>query len=401
MRIAVIGLLLCMAPPADPQTTRQKYDALLKEYEAADAAWNRRFDDAAEVDWEARFRDWPGWSFARRFVELAESDPDDPAATDALLWVVARSLNVGVGDRELYPLHERALTLLARGDRLDDERIGEACRRALSYPSAPAEHFLRLVLEVGRDRQVRGLACLCLADLLATKREIALRPWFDEAAKTPLQSSIAKRLDPAYREYIRRADPRSASDEAERLFERAAVEFGEVVYRKGAGRGGRDLTVADAARSGLNELRNLAVGRVAPEIEGEDIDGRPMRLSDFRGKVVVLSFWASWCGPCMGMVPHERSLVGRLEGKPFVLLGVDGDEDRGQAKRVVQRERMTWRSWWNGGPTGPITERWSVASWPTIYVLDAKGVIRYKDVREERLDEAVDTLLKEAEAARP
>ena len=52
---------------------------------------------------------------------------------------------------------------------------------------------------------------------------------------------------------------------------------------------------------------------VAPEIEGESVDGRTLKLSDYRGKVVVLSFWASWCGPCMDLVPDERTLVNRLE----------------------------------------------------------------------------------------
>lgn len=125
--------------------------------------------------------------------------------------------------------------------------------------------------------------------------------------------------------------------------------------------------------SKLHELRDLAIGKVAPEITGEDIDGKPMKLSDYRGKVVALVFWATWCGPCMGLVPHERDLTERLKGKPFVLLGIDGDPDREQAKKVASRERMSWRSWWNGGPTGPITTLYNVEGWPTVYVLDDKG----------------------------
>ena len=96
------------------------------------------------------------------------------------------------------------------------------------------------------------------------------------------------------------------------------------------------------------------------------------------------------------MYPHERSLVKRLEGQPFALLGINSDRDREALKKVMKKQGITWRSFWNGGSTGgPISSAWNVRSWPTIYVLDHKGVIRYKNVRGERMDEAVDALLAE------
>jgi hypothetical protein len=96
------------------------------------------------------------------------------------------------------------------------------------------------------------------------------------------------------------------------------------------------------------------------------------------------------------MYPHERSLVKRLEGQPFALLGINSDRDREALKKVMKKQGITWRSFWNGGSTsGPISSEWNVRGWPTIYVLDHKGVIRYKNVRGERMDEAVDKLLAE------
>jgi len=96
------------------------------------------------------------------------------------------------------------------------------------------------------------------------------------------------------------------------------------------------------------------------------------------------------------MYPHERSLVKRLAGEPFALLGINSDRDREKLKEVLKKEKITWRSWWNGGSTGgPISTQWNVRGWPTIYVLDAKGVIRYKGVRGEAMDKAVDELLAE------
>jgi peroxiredoxin len=97
------------------------------------------------------------------------------------------------------------------------------------------------------------------------------------------------------------------------------------------------------------------------------------------------------------MYPHERSLVKRLEGKPFALLGVNSDPKE-RLRQAMKRENITWRSFWDGGNTrGPIAKAWNVKGWPTIYVLDHKGVIRYREVRGKRMDEAVDALLKEIE----
>jgi hypothetical protein len=94
------------------------------------------------------------------------------------------------------------------------------------------------------------------------------------------------------------------------------------------------------------------------------------------------------------MYPHERSLVKRLEGKPFALLGINSDPSRDALKKVLEQENITWRSWFDGGGTsGPIATTWNVHGWPTIYVLDEKGVIRYKNVRGDPMDKAVNMLL--------
>jgi len=97
------------------------------------------------------------------------------------------------------------------------------------------------------------------------------------------------------------------------------------------------------------------------------------------------------------MYPHERSLVARLKDQPFALLGLNSDKDLEKLKPRLKEENITWRSFWNGpnGTRGPISQAWNVSSWPTIYVLDHKGVIRFKNVRGEAMDKAVDQLLAE------
>jgi hypothetical protein len=99
------------------------------------------------------------------------------------------------------------------------------------------------------------------------------------------------------------------------------------------------------------------------------------------------------------MYPHERSLVKRLADQPFALLGVNSDEDREKLKETMREEEITWRSFWNGGSTsGPISTTWNVHGWPTIYVIDAEGIIRHKNVRGDDLDKAIDGLLAEVQS---
>jgi hypothetical protein len=96
------------------------------------------------------------------------------------------------------------------------------------------------------------------------------------------------------------------------------------------------------------------------------------------------------------MYPHERSLVKRLKDKPFALIGVNSDRNRETIKQVCKDKNISWRSFWNGGSTsGPISSKWNVRGWPTIYILDEKGVIRFKNARGKAMDDAIETLLAE------
>lgn len=105
------------------------------------------------------------------------------------------------------------------------------------------------------------------------------------------------------------------------------------------------------------------------------------------------------------MYPHERSLVEKLKDEPFAIIGVNSDEDLEELAEVVKQENITWRSFWNGpqGTSGPISTQWNVRGWPTLYLIDAKGVIRHKwlgSPSTEVLDAAIDELIAEAKAGR-
>jgi peroxiredoxin len=177
--------------------------------------------------------------------------------------------------------------------------------------------------------------------------------------------------------------------------------FDELVAEKAEGELAPGLTIVTAARSAAHEIRNLSVGKLAPEIIGEDLDGRPMRLSDYRGKVVMLTFWGSRCSPCVELALHERELVKRFAGRPFTPVGVSIDPDREAAKRVIEQHQFTWRSFWSGtkGWFDDLPMTWNVHSIPVLYVLDHKGVIRSKKARGPVLDRLIEELVAQAEAA--
>jgi thiol-disulfide isomerase/thioredoxin len=314
--------------------------------------------------------------YTHLFLRLARLHPEDPAGRDALIWIGSHD--------PAGPEGHDAMAILAR-DFADSDGLGPVCDAVGYLPIAPAEAFLRAVAEQSPHRDVRARARFALA--------LILKRWSDNAADladadSPRARQMARYFGEPVAGLIRK-DPRAIAEEAERLFEQVRDTAGESAYR-----GGR---LARAAEHALFEMRDLAVGNPAPEIAAEDLDGRPMKLGDFRGRVVVVNFWATWCPPCMALVAHERELVKRLEGEPFALVGVNGDEDRDTARHAARREGMTWRSWWDGGREGPTATHWNVRGWPAVYVLDRRGIIRHKwneSPGAEALEKAVMDVLK-------
>src|SRR5262245_54273334 len=96
------------------------------------------------------------------------------------------------------------------------------------------------------------------------------------------------------------------------------------------------------------DLKPFEAGNVAaPETEGTDSENRPIRLSEYKGKVVLVDFWAGWCGPCRRLIPHEKEIIEKLKGKPFVVLGVSADRSREELREAEKEEGVTWRSLWD------------------------------------------------------
>ena len=88
-------------------------------------------------------------------------------------------------------------------------------------------------------------------------------------------------------------------------------------------------------------------------------------------------------------------MVQRLKDQPFTLLGINSDESRSALKKIIAEQKITWPNIYDGPPgQGKIAQAWNVRGWPTIYVIDHEGIIRYKDLRDQQLEDAVNKLLK-------
>jgi thiol-disulfide isomerase/thioredoxin len=281
-----------------------------------------------------------------KLLALLEKDPKSAFAVEASTWII---LNTPDG-----PDVEKAAQVILR-EHPRSPNLTYLCQGLTRLRHRCATELLQTILDHNPAIEVQAHACFALATLLKL-----------QANET---GSERKAID------------------AERLFERVLANYPQV-ESKGA-------KLEELAKPQLFELRHFGVGRVAPEIQGEDLNGGKIKLSDFRGKVVVLTFWGTWCGPCMRLVPDERKLVERMAGKPFALIGVNSDKDEVKLKKAVADEKITWPSFRDGAPPGPIAKAWNVRSWPAVYVLDPQGVIRYRDVHGQSLADAVDALISE------
>jgi len=385
-------------PPAG-QARAEEYRELLAMYQSAvrDVLESHRQDDATRT----LFQDATKPDKIARFMELVRVHPGDPDAVDALVWISKFSpwphtepqTNEG----------EEARSILVR-DYILSPRISIALPGVLETASASetAERLYREALARSPHREVQGRACFWLARLLKGQADW-IRILKDEernAQRVPgardARSRARKRWGEDALKRLTEKNTELVAGEAEALFDRAVAEFADVSaygYADDLG------SIGEAARTELRSIREFAVGQVAAEITGVDIDGERFKLSDYRGRVVVLTFSGNWCGPCRAMYPQERQMVDRLKDKPFVLLMVNTDQEKATLQKAIATGEITWRSWCDGGTTGPITTKWLVKEFPTTFVLDHKGVIRFKNVRDQPLDKAVDKLLQDVSAS--
>lgn len=139
----------------------------------------------------------------------------------------------------------------------------------------------------------------------------------------------------------------------------------------------------------------LSVGQVAPEIELADPDGKPIKLSAFRGKVVLIDFWASWCGPCRKEMPNVVKAYAKYKSKGFEIFGVSLDKEKANWVEAIKADGITWpqvsdlQQW-----SSSVVNLYAIQGIPYTVLLDKEGKIIAKNLRGDELDKKLAEILK-------
>jgi peroxiredoxin len=148
------------------------------------------------------------------------------------------------------------------------------------------------------------------------------------------------------------------------------------------------LESAGAAARKINDA--LAVGTQFPDFNEKDVTGRPLSITNYKGKVVMIDFWATWCGPCVGELPNVIATYQKHHAQGFEIIGVSLDSERAKLVAFTADKNMTWQQFFDGqGWTNKLAVKYGIESIPATFLLDGDGKIIGRDLRGEELEAAV------------
>jgi thiol-disulfide isomerase/thioredoxin len=355
--------------PEDAADRTAKLAALKKKYEATIKELEDKLKKAPSPDDQQSIagdlRDEVKL-FLTKALPLIQEDPKDAAAFDALAFALQWAGKAGADGDDV----EKAFGLLTE-HHAANPKVKDLLIPAMRL-GPTGEKFVKAVSEKATDKDAKALALFI--------RGYTLAQGIDD-------EDDAKRVA---------AQVKDATD----LLEQAAKLAPEATV------GNSRQTIGKFAANeieGLKAITSLVPGKAAPEVESKTLDGKAVKLSGYKGKVVLFDIWATWCGPCRAMIPHERELVKKMKDKPFVLVSVSADNAKETLDKFLEKEAMPWTHWWDNGPESAVLKRYRVKAFPTLYVIDHEGVIRHKWVGNpgnDKIDAAVEELVKAAEKSK-
>lgn len=147
---------------------------------------------------------------------------------------------------------------------------------------------------------------------------------------------------------------------------------------------------AFSADTGTVELKELPVGSAFPDFSETDIDGKPISVANYKGKIVLVDFWATWCGPCVGELPNVLKAYEKYHAKGFEIVGISLDSDKSKLTSFIKAKNMTWQQFFDGqGWKNKVAQKYVVHSIPATYLIDKDGKLIAKNLRGEALEQAV------------
>ena len=145
----------------------------------------------------------------------------------------------------------------------------------------------------------------------------------------------------------------------------------------------------------MPKIKAIALGAVAPEFAEADTSGKMINLSSFRGKYVLIDFWASWCGPCRQENPNVVKAFNRYKGQKFTIIGVSLDQPNGKTKwlAAIHKDGLNWAQvsdlkYWDS----KVADQYAVRGIPQNFLLDPDGKIVAKNLRGDDLEEKLEEL---------
>ena len=353
--------------PADPKGERaakladlkKKYEATLKELEErfAKADPNDKRGIVAEMREETML-------ITGKVITIAEADPKDDTGFEASAFIVQSAGKVGAGGPDV----EKAIGFVAE-HHINNAKVKDLLVPAMQVGSAGTK-LLKAASEKSTDKDAKGVALFIRGYQITQGIE-------DEEDDKKVPALV-----------------------------REATEFLEAAVKLAPDAKVGKTTVGKFAQTQLGELKDISalfVGKPAPDVASKLLDDKKVKLEDYKGKVVMLDIWATWCGPCKAMIPHERGLVKKLKDKPFVLISVSADEEKKTLQKFLEKEEMPWVHWWDNGPESDVLKKYRVRAFPTLYLIDHAGIIRHKWIGapdNDKLDAAIEELVKIAEKSK-
>ena len=252
---------------------------------------------------------------------------------------------------------------------------------ALSPFAAAADAKTDLEQLVNKIRSKLGAGKPSEADLAP---EIAEFDAIFEAHKSEKTEDVARILLMKSRVYeeLLQDDEKAAA-----LLNRIKTEFPETALAQGVD----DLLAALKSQAESRKIqKSLSPGSPFPEFSVTDLEGKPLSLAAMKGKVVLIDFWATWCGPCVAELPHVLKAYEKHHAQGFEIIGVSLDQDKTQLLSFLTREKMTWPQHLDGKePGASLAAKYGVETIPSTFLLDREGKIIEKNLRGEALETAV------------
>lgn len=367
--VLTVTLCACLALPQSVRADA-KWDELYTEFEKAYETWAEEMANAHSAsggsammitDMSAMPKH-PADDFRPRIRSYAEKHLGQDDTLPALAWLVTKSMGMmgpmgGDSADAKWALEQiKKDHITAANLMVELEGLSMA---VMAVGEDPLVELLQAIAEKNPVKKNKGLAQLRLAEILYEG--------------SPFASIMGMGGTP---------DRSEKQTRAKKILRSLTKDFA-------------DHDIGDQAEGLLFAFEHLQVGKKLPALSGTTADGTIISLADYRGKVIAIVFWATWCAPCMEMIPHERALLEEFKDKPFALIGINVDDDPTTVRKAIKKENITWPTILDGAPhkEGSISTKWRIRHFPTIFIVDRQGVIRKRDIPPPFLEDAIKSVL--------